>query len=209
MSSLFFNHSKKPSTELGFSLIELMVSIGIMVIVMSVIMVRQTSFNGAVLLRSQAYEIALTLRELQLSAVSAYGDAGSFRGELYGAHFRVGDDYDGAFQIFKDDDTPADGYDVNEEFGEQGSLDPRFRISAIELDNGSTINELSIMFQRPNFDALFYNIAGENLADPAAASPVRTVQLVIERRGSDGVGREAVRKISITSAGQIAVLTDD
>ena len=198
MFSHFFRSSRSHNSykaQAGFSLIELMVSIG-----MSVIMIRQSSFNGAVLLRSQAYEIALTLRDLQLNAVSAYGDGGTFRGESYGVHFQTGDLYDGFYEIFKDA-TPPDGYDSGEEFGEQGYLDPRFRISSIEV-GGNPVSELSVVFTRPDFDATFF--VGSNTTPDSATS----VTIVIERRGSSGSGRDSVRLIEITSAGQIAVLTD-
>ena len=118
MFSLFSN--SKVSEHLnpsraGFSLIELMVSISIIVLVVAVIIVQQTSFNGSVLLRNEAYEVALTLRNIQLSAVSASVNNGSFRA-LYGAHFNIDTLANGRFSIFKDAD--ADGfYDSAEAFG--------------------------------------------------------------------------------------------
>ena len=55
----------------GFGLVELLVSISIMLLVTMVVLVNHESFNNGALLRSQAYEVALRLREVQLSAVGA------------------------------------------------------------------------------------------------------------------------------------------
>lgn len=191
------NSQQRPPAQAGFSLIELMVSIGIMVIVMAVIMVRQTSFNGAVLLRSEAYKVALNLRDVQLSAVSAVGNSGDFR-ELYGAHFTASSPANEFYQIFKDADN--DGfYDSGEEFGAQGVLDSRFIIREIRVD-GVLYNSpqgLSVVFERPNFDAMFYGSGG-----PVSAT---SVQIDVARKAATGNGLGDLRTIEITSAGQIAV----
>jgi Tfp pilus assembly protein FimT len=69
-----FLSSAVPTTfrisDRGFGLVELMVSISIMMLLTVVILNRQSSFNGAVLLRNQAYEVAFALRKAQLLAVS-------------------------------------------------------------------------------------------------------------------------------------------
>jgi prepilin-type N-terminal cleavage/methylation domain-containing protein len=181
----------------GFSLVELLVSISIITIVVSVIIVQQTSFNGAVLLRNEAYEVALTLRNIQLNAVSASVNNGSFRA-LYGAHFRTDTNFNQIFPIFKDAD--GDGfYDANEVFGPQGNLDPRFEIRDIRT-NGDTYNTaqgLSVVFERPNFDAKFYDSAGEVNAS--------SVEIDVAKKGVSGTGVEVLRTVEITSAGQISV----
>ena len=56
--------ARRLSRQGGFGLIELMVSISVMAIVSAIILVKQNSFNGAILLRSQTYEIALDVREV-------------------------------------------------------------------------------------------------------------------------------------------------
>ncbi len=153
------------------------------------------------LLRSQAYEIALALREVQLSAVSASGDTGSFR-TVYGVHFTsdtspAADPLNGYFQVFKDANN--DGFlSTGEEFGPRGNLDKRFEVRAIRI-GGAPSSKLAVVFVRPNFDALFFDDA---VGGPVSAS---TIEIDIARRGIDGTGPDVVRTIEVTSTGQIAV----
>jgi type II secretory pathway pseudopilin PulG len=177
-------------------LVELLISISIMVIVAAVILARQTSFNSAVLLRGQAYEIALQIREVQLSAVSASGNSGNFRSTL-GVHFDTNSLSNDHFHQFRDADSD-NFYDPAEEFGLQGQLDPRFEIEALRAV-GDTItgSELSVIFVRPNFDARFFDTGGEINAS--------SVEIDIRRRGSTGTGPGEVRTIEVTSTGQISV----
>lgn len=190
-------HSNKvPTKHAAFGLIELLVSISIMVIIVSVILVRQSSFNGAVLLRSQAYEVALQLRSIQLNAVSATSESGAFR-SILGVYFdpAIPDSY----RIYTDTDTPPDFfYESSEEFGLQGLIDPRFEIREIRNIGGSYDgNGISIVFERPNFDARFYDSGGQVDAT--------SIEIDIARVGSTGTGPGDIRTVEVTSAGQISV----
>jgi hypothetical protein len=172
-----------------------------MVIVVGVILIRQSSFNSAVLLRSQAYEIALQLREVQLSAVSASNQsAGNNFRDVLGVHFSTATADAGRYRIFRDRDGNNFYSGAIEEFGIQGKLDERFQIRAIQQVGGSTVPNLSIVFERPNFDAMFYTAAGESTAS--------AIQIVIAIRGGDIPGLCGVhyRTVEVTSTGQIAVL---
>lgn len=184
-----------PIAQRGFGLIELLVSISIMVIIASVVLVRQSSFNGAVLLRSQAYEIALQLRDAQLNAVSATGQGGAFR-SIIGVHFDTTNP--GTYRVFRDADDDS-FYDAAEEFGQQGLMDPRFAIDEIRAD-GSVITstDLSVVFERPNFDAEFFEGPGSDIA-------AATIEIDIRLVGSTGSGPGDVRTVEVTSAGQVAV----
>jgi prepilin-type N-terminal cleavage/methylation domain-containing protein len=182
----------------GFGLVELMVSISIMVVLMSVIFARHGSFNSAVLLRSETYKIALQAREVQLEAVSVEGDgAGNFRSVL-GLHFTsdsspAGDPLNGYYNIFRDGDDDF-YYDSGEEYGLQGVLDSRFEVR--EIREAGTLNpysDLSVVFERPNFDAKFYSASG-------VEAVVSGVEIDIARRGESHV-----RTLEITKTGQIAV----
>jgi prepilin-type N-terminal cleavage/methylation domain-containing protein len=198
---------KRPSPHLtgGFSLIELMISITIMVIVISIVSTSQGAFNGAVLLRGQAYEAALKIREVQLIAVGAVGDSsdagtpGQFRA-IYGVHFDTDSSKNGRYIIFKD--ANANGfYDgAGEKYGQQGFLDNRFEIREIrKIDGGSTesVDALSVVFVRPNFDARFFDSVGE--IEPSS------VEIDIARRESTEVGPGDIRTLEITPTGQISV----
>lgn len=178
----------------GFSLVELLVSISILVIVMSIVFVRQGAFNSSVLLRGEAYELALQIREIQLNAVSVTNDSGFFRSVL-GVHLDTSSTRNGFYNIFRDAD--ADGfYDAGEEYGLQGVLSRRFEIREIRA-GGNAVDELSIVFVRPNFDARFFDSNGE--------IAVTSVEVDVAVRGATGTGNSVLRTLEITSTGQIAV----
>lgn len=179
-------------------MVELMVSIAIMAIVTGVIIVRQSSFNSAVLLRNQAYEVALAMREVQLNAVSAIGFSGEFR-TILGIHFDTADD--DTYRIFRDTDGDRYYDGVSEEYGVQGMVDNRFEVRGIRtISNGvsTSRSSLSVVFERPNFDARFFIGSG---AEVNASS----VEIDISRRGVTGDAASDVRTVEITSTGQIAV----
>lgn len=168
-----------------------------MIIVVSIILVRQSSFNGSVLLRSQAYEVALQLRDIQLNAVSASYDENNFRSVL-GAYFNETPGSNDSYKIFRDADSD-NFYDVAEEFGIQGSLDSRFEIREIRADGVAvTGSDLSVIFERPNFDARFFD--GANSEVTAAV-----VEIDVARVGTVGNSTGEIRTVEITSAGQISV----
>jgi type II secretory pathway pseudopilin PulG len=201
---MFYNssalHKKFIRPSLGFGLVELMVSVGIISLVATVVLVQQRSYNSAVLLRSQAYEIALRLRNVQLSAVSSAnttGDDTGFRSVL-GVHFDTDPAHNGVYKIFKDGNS--DGfYDLGEQYDVQGKLDPRFEIRAIRAEGTPVVGGMiSVVFERPNFDARFFRSTS---VEQAGA----TIEIDIARREATGNGPGDIRTIEITKTGQIAV----
>src|SRR3989338_7402260 len=96
-------------------------------------------------------------------------------------------------------------FDASEQVGARNNLDPRFEIDAIRLVDGSgaelsSENTLSVIFQRPNFDAMFYDGANS-----PAASNVSAVEIDVRTKGSTGDSVGAVRTVEITRTGQIIV----
>lgn len=212
---MFWNSSASKSphvatTTAAFGLIELLVSISIVMIVMSIVLARQDTFNSAVLLRNQAFDIALSLREAQLSAVSVQVIGGSDR-QVIGVYFDT--DATGAanqrFIVFRDgalatpDPSPNGFYNPSEDalVGQPRQLDPRFEIAEIRAD-GSIVSggELSILFERPNFDARFFDAATSELSESVIEIDVKRVGVPVVA-GDPGT----VRTIEITETGQIAV----
>lgn len=176
----------------GFGLIEMMVSIGILTLVMTVILARQDAFNSAVLLRGQAYEIALQAREIQMYAVSVTGEGTDFQ-KIYGIHFDTANG--GIYNIFRDQNGDGN-YDItptDESFGKQGVLDSRFVIDAIRVGS-NTLSEISITFERPNFDAVF----------PGAGN-VAEIDVCVKGTACTTGDNNEVRTVEITRTGQISV----
>jgi type II secretory pathway pseudopilin PulG len=196
-SSVFSKKRPHPQSVAGFSLVELMISIGIMVLVISVVTTSQGAFNGAVLLRGQAYEAALKIREVQLSAVGSVTGGATVR-TVYGVHFDSSAATDNQYKIFKDANSNG-FYNSGEEYGQQGFLDSRFEIRAIRAigDSIPANSGLSVVFVRPNFDARFFSSSGEVFAS--------SVEIDVADRDATGAGPGDVRTVEVTSAGQISV----
>jgi type II secretory pathway pseudopilin PulG len=180
----------------GFGLVELLVSISIMILVLGVIMVKHSSFNGATLLRGQAYDIALTVRETQLLAISATDLGSGFR-NVYGLHFNTANPT--SYKFFRDADNDY-FYDAVEEVGKQGQIDRRFEISAIRLIGGGATSQVSLLFERPNFDAKIYTASGV-----PAGGAVSGVEIDVRVKGTTGTSTGDIRTIEVTRAGQISV----
>jgi prepilin-type N-terminal cleavage/methylation domain-containing protein len=202
MSSHFLAHYNVTTHRLrsGFGLIELMVSISIMLLVAAIVLARQDSFNGAVLLRGQAYEVALSAREVQLNSVSAISIAGNYR-TLLGLHFDTNND--AQIRIFRDSAVApnANGFfDSGEEFGKQITIDSRFEVRGIRTVSGgseTSVSNISVVFERPNFDARFFTAGGEVNAS--------AVEIDISKRDQVGTTLDVVRTVEITSTGQVTV----
>ncbi len=190
------------SHQAGFGLIELMVSIAVMAIVSSIILIRHESFNSATLLRSQAYEVALRVREVQFSAVSASGDGSGDFNSVNGVYFDSTAGLNGVYKSFRDGDGDY-FFDAVEEDGQAGVLDERFEISDIRaVGVGAVLNgdDVAIVFERPNFDAKFYEDASDEVVNATA------MEIDVARRGAAGATCGEVRTVEITRTGQISVL---
>jgi type II secretory pathway pseudopilin PulG len=200
-----YNRAGRASSpgQAGFGLVELMVSITVMIIVASIILTRHSAFNSAVLLRNQAFEIALNIREVQLSAVSASGNSGDFR-SVYGLYFTSSESSipdNGHYQVFEDSSTGPDAngfYDVGEEYSAIGTLDNRFEVREIRIGTVPK-TEATVVFVRPNFDAIFFE---DGTSGPVS---VDKIEIDVARRGVIGSDPSVVRTIEVTSTGQISV----
>src|SRR3989344_9303934 len=54
------------TTERGFTLIELLVVTGILVLISGLVLANNTRFGGAILLKNLAYDVGLSIREVQV-----------------------------------------------------------------------------------------------------------------------------------------------
>lgn len=160
-----------------------------MTLVAAVILIRQSAFNGAVLLQGQAYEMALTAREVQTNAVSASALGGETR-QMLGVYFDTSNR--STYRIFRETGQTV-SYSAADEFGQQNSLDSRFEIKAIRLGTSNPTN-VSVMFERPNFDAKFY-VNGAQVG-------ANQVEIDIGTKDNSAAG---VKKVIITATGQITV----
>lgn len=164
MKSLKHNKNK------GFSLVELIVSVAIFTIIMSIILVRHSQFSGTLLVENLAYDIALSIRKAQVFGLSVreFSVGGSSFDVGYGLHF---DSSANSSYIFFVDENRNEEYDGLSEIIETFALRRGNTISEFcaTLANSSQkcstsdITYLDIIFERPNPDAILKsNIVGDS-----------------------------------------------
>lgn len=183
----------------GFTVIELMVTITIVVLVTGIVLIQYSSFNSSVLLTSQAYAIAFDLRETQSIAISVRGNGASFR-EEYGLYFDI--NAPNQYLLFQDNGSAKPAvYNAGEEVGNPNIVDPRFVIEDFCINGsfgqrcaseGLVADDLSVTFKRPDFDAAFANSDGTN--------NITSAEIFVTPLNGNGI-----RVITITNAGQISV----
>jgi prepilin-type N-terminal cleavage/methylation domain-containing protein len=180
----------------AFSLIELLVVIGIFTVISALVLANHSRFNSSVLLGSLAYDIALSVREAQVYGVSVRGVSNNFQAG-YGIHFSSPNSY----ILFADTypaGTPNKKYDPQDTIVSTYTLSNGHSISRFCGVNGNVqdcsdngaITSLDIVFLRPEPDATISSTASGPYAEG-----VITV--------SSGGG--GTRTITVGSTGQISV----
>ncbi len=200
----FLRRCKKQNTQpqSGFSLIELMVTISIVTLITVVVMVKYSSFNNVVILKSQAYELALDIREAQVFGVSvSVGEDINAIRQAYGIYVDLSNPKQ--YMLFRDSSNNL-LYDPGEEIGELYTIDSRFTFLSICTITGSnspvcgsdTNTKASIAFKRPDFDAkLGAVIGGTTITNPDEIQ----IKIAIASDPSQ------FRTVSVYSSGQISV----
>lgn len=178
-----------PISGRGFGLVELMVSIGIIALITTMVMVRHSSFNSAVLEENQAYEVAFDIRQTQTRAVSPQAGINQNFRSGYGIRFIN----ERSYEIYAFTDS-------TQTVVERRQLDPRFtfevahRTSTDSLESLDLEDRPAIQFARPDFDAQFINNEGAILGSA----------MIINVRMTDN-GNNTGRDIVVSRAGQINI----
>ncbi len=190
----------------GFTLIELLVVSSIIVIITMVLLLRQSQFDSSTILRSMGYSVALSVRQAQVYGTSVLGSAngGSVQyAPAYGLYFS--NTTPNSYVLFADFNNNG-AYDAASETVKVFSLSAGYTVSeaCAKLSGGTnrctgsddtataaTTNSVTILFRRPNPDAVF-------------ATDIPSEQYTsayVQIRSPNGTTRSVV----VTSAGQISV----
>lgn len=182
----------------GFTLVELLVSVGIFTIITSVAAYNHSLFNGSVILTNLAYEIALSIRQAQFYGITVRQSADdSTRFDSgYGIHFDTVS-APASYILFEDKPAQDHVYNVGESLN-TFSIQRGNTISKIVVSNGSGTTSKSLVdisFIRPNPDTYI-------TADGIAGVYYNNAELCVSSPQANK------RKIIIEATGQISVSSD-
>ena len=182
----------------GFTMVELMVSAGILVIISSLVLVQHARFSGNLLISNLAYDMALTLRQAQVYGLSVR-EFGTGSGEFdigYGVHFDQATPTSYVLFVDRDKNGLYGGSTENVEIFtlRQGNFIRDFCAtlpSGAEKCSGSSFTTLDIVFVRPNPDA--------HIRSDIVGDLYESARTTVESR--QGV----TRTIDVVATGQISV----
>jgi Tfp pilus assembly protein FimT len=179
----------------GFTLMELLASAFIMLVIAGVIIANQGKFNSSAALTNLAYETALLIREAQVYGISVREFSSSAQ-VSYGVWFSNAAPTQ---YILFADQNGNQKYDVGEAvetatIGRGNRIGGFCGITGVSQTCAPTITELSILFTRPNPDAIVVGVSG-------GGSTVSYQSARITLSSQSG----QTRCVSILPTGQVAV----
>jgi prepilin-type N-terminal cleavage/methylation domain-containing protein len=197
----------------GFTLVELLLVVTIMLILTSVFLIRQRNFDSSTVLSSLAYSIALSLRQAQLfgtasreTSVNAFQGANPAR--AYGIH--IYKTYSTYYVLFADKNNDGQYQctstsDPNCELVQTFKIPLGYTISKFCADStcwsaaSPNLDYLTIIFRRPNPDACFATNVSPNACQASGTQVYTTGYIQITG------GESNTRSVTITLTGQINV----
>jgi prepilin-type N-terminal cleavage/methylation domain-containing protein len=192
--------------SLGFTLVEMLVSISIFAIITAVVLIRNNEFNSGILFSNLVYEIALSIREMQTYGITVRAsDTGTFQFQNgYGVYFNK-ISFPNSFLQFTDI-RPLSGIDPSGMYESLPTDEKLFKFNLkpgnliyklcdMSTNSCSHVSDLSITYMRPEPNAKIVTSGNPG-------SPLTKASIIIKSPGDT----DAVYKcIFVTSVGQISV----
>ncbi len=180
----------------GFTLIEMLVVIGVMAVISALILANNNRFGGVVLLQNLAYDIALSIRQAQVYGIAVARFNESFDAG-YGMHFQIDTNpsAQSAYVLFADvNDNGV--YDPPGELVQSTFIAGGYRIAQLCVTPASAsdrcdITSLDILFVRPEPDAYIRSPQVSGLNEAGSITVISP--------------REDTKTIRIYANGQISV----
>ncbi len=215
----------------GFSLLEMMVVIGIITLLTSVVLFNKQGFNNSILLTNLAYDVALSIREAQVYGIVVKGYQGSFDSG-YGVHFESEPVYPypiTGYTLFVDGSSAVNNFKPNFQFDQDEAV-----VRSFSLQKGYTIDIcfdwflpgptplqyercrdpdfgdiIDITFVRPDPDAFFFYTNPDigTYRDDSGSAINPNIITAIRTKVISPNGSE--RSVKIYRNGQIAVCKSD
>ena len=144
-------------SQKGFTLIELIVVVGILVVISAIVLTSYSRFGGQILLRNLAYDVALSIREAQVYGISARSFLGAEFAVGHGVYFNLieGNNF---FFLYTDVDGNSFFTSAATEWVETFSIGRGYVIEQLCIPSGGEENcnvvALDILFKRPEPDAI-------------------------------------------------------
>lgn len=183
----------------GFTLIELVVVLGIVTVISTVTLTSYSKFGSQVLLRNLVYDIALTTRQAQVHGLSGRVFRGDTTAHGHGIYIDLS--VPNQFMLYKDSGLVPDGFYTNSgEIVDTYALGRGYVIDKLCFYKGTSENcvqqgKTDILFTRPEPDALIRGDIGGGW-EPIPYDGVRLVVLAPQ-------GYQL--SVFIEAAGQISV----
>lgn len=221
-----FQKNNKTFCTKGFTLVEFILILSIFSIMAGVTMFNFNGFRSNVAMENLAYDVALSIQNIQQRAASGFNatTTGSSvaTGQFQGIQFTraTGGGFNSEFIVFKDVVTQNQRYDASS----SGELIDKIKIQYNEyvkkIDYNNTAscvsgttpitNDVAILFKRPWLDAYFYELpsgtGAGTLLNPNTAQYL-CITLATGGTISDPCGTSGVscKYVMISRAGQVSV----
>ena len=181
------------SSAKGFTLVEILIVAALIGVLSSIIVARYRDFDSVSILHNMTYEVALSVREAQITTLSA-GTIGGITQNAYGIFFTSGTNQ---YNIFVDNNPANNMYDGSTELVKGVTMGQGSRVSKLcvrtALGGSCTdVSSVAVIFTRPHLDTTFVT------SGPSVNNVVELVVTVSSARG-------ATSTVSVLKSSRVAI----